>query len=102
MMIRSKARKKLSMGEKVKAVREYEESGLSMTEYCRQAGVASSTFSKWARDYAPVGEKLSFVEVGQRPALECEIKLLNGRQVVIRGSYTAKQISALVRELEEC
>ena len=101
-MIQSKRRQTPSLSEKIKIVRDYEQSGLSATEYCRQNGIASSTFSKWTRQYAAGGEKVSFVEVGQRPGTECEIKLLNGRQIVIRGEYSPKQVSALVRELEEC
>lgn len=102
MMIQSKQRNNPSQSEKIKRVREYQQSGLSASEYCRQAGLASSTFSKWTRQYAKEIEKLPFVEVGQRAQPECEIKLLNGRQVVIRGAYSPKQVSALVRELEEC
>ena len=102
MLIRNNQTKVPSVSEKIKLVREYEQSGLSAAEYCREAGIAGSTFSKWARLYKDRGQNLPFAEVGVQPVSEYEIKLLNGRHLIVRGLCAAKQVSALVRELEEC
>lgn len=102
MIIESRRQRKRNPSEIIKTVRDYEQSGLSPSEYAREAGLAASTFNKWVRQHQGTGGGLSFAEVGAQTRTECEIKLLNGRQLVIRGSYSPKQVSALVRELEGC
>ena len=69
-------------------LRKHEESGLSPREFCKQEGLALSTFMRWAkREHASP----SFVDVTPREESasasrwELEIKLPQGIQLRFRG-----------------
>ena len=49
--------------EKKKLITDFKASGLSMTKWCKEQGIATSTMSKWIKKYAPQQQKAKFIEI---------------------------------------
>ena len=104
-------RRRRSRQEVEQVVAEYESSGLSRIEFCRERGVALSTLgpyrSRQQRQAAVGSNALLAVEIsGRAPALTgatgsaLAVVLRNGRRIEVGRGFDASALEQLVRLLE--
>ena len=93
-------------------VKQFEESGLSLTAYCKLTGIHTSTFAGWKKRYGEskgYSAPSKFVEVtahqgaslpyGKPHDLMVKIHLRDGRVVEIGGHLEIQEIVTLIKEL---
>ncbi len=73
-------------------------SGLTMSHYCRQTGIALSSFSKWVQDSKSPSPPPVVIE--KRPPVE--IILTNGIRVQIAGPNSVSGLVKLLQEVSSC
>jgi len=104
-------RRRRSRQEVEQVVAEYESSGLSRIDFCRERGVALSTLGRYRsrqQQQAPAGSNaLLAVEVcGRAPALMAAsgsalaVVLRSGRRIEVGGGFDTGVLEQLVRVLE--
>ena len=81
--------------EKAKILRDLSRSGLSMTAFSRQSGVAASTLCKWRRQ-SEGSSREDFIELTGEGFYELEVGSV---RVKIPSTERAERISELVRAL---
>src|ERR1700735_1776892 len=95
-------------------VAEQERSGQSVAAFCRDRELAGSKFIYWKRRMREAG-RASFVEVQlAQPGVESrvqpralgsttiEVRLKNGRSLVVAASFDARHLRALLAVVESC
>jgi hypothetical protein len=86
---------------------EYAASGLSRREFCRQRGMALTTFDYWRREHAMKPRKkerrprLVKVEVANmEPAAQFTLSLGNGRRIECSWRFADGELARLIRVAE--
>ena len=84
-----------------KIIREYEESGLTIKDFSKEAGVSAWSIKDWRKKFRI--ESDTFVELAC-PSIGAEysIVLSNGRELRVSGSFSEKRVKQLIGVLEEC
>lgn len=84
-------------------------SGLTITAFCRRMGVAQASFFAWRRKLRAgvslrgLGEMFAEVKVAPQPATgssAIELRLSNGRCVLVRAGFDQRTLLELVATLE--
>ena len=79
----------------------FDESGLSLKEFCEERGINTWTLRDWRKRVA--AESGSFVEVALPAAgAEYAVILRNGRELKVSGSFSEKRVRQLIAVLEQC
>ena len=79
---------------------EYSESGMSINAYCNEHGIPYYQMKYWLKKFAKQsGEERSdkFVEVQlSESSAEYVIRISNGRELILRGSYSVGRVERLL------
>lgn len=99
-------RKKYSAEEKAKYCGEWQESGLSRNEFCRERRLPLATFCTWlTRAKRKVDSKFSFIPIKtkceERTDAVIEIKWPNGLLCRFPDKLDTRQVSLLIKELHD-
>ena len=96
-------RKRTHLGEQWRQIiSEQPASGLSIAAYCRQRGVPEASFFTWRRKLRDTA-RFAEVKIASEPASESrgiEIRLPNGRCVLVRAGFDRHTLLDLLAALE--
>jgi hypothetical protein len=88
-------------------IREQAGSGLGVGAFCRDNGLAPSTFFTWKRRLRGSGPASGFVEVklaagsGKPLTRGIEVRLVGGRRVMVRRGFDPQLLGQVVLALEQ-
>ena len=96
-----KRKTKRTAAEWGRIVAEYQESGLSLKDFCSERGLTPWTLRSWCK--RTEGEGSNFVEVALPAAgAEYSVILRNGRELKVSGSFSEKRVRQLIAVIEQC
>ena len=77
--------------------------GKSVVELCSDSGVSAQSFYWWRRKLSAQTKRVqqSFTEMEVGVASEYEIRLRNGRSVVVRGTANVEELRSVLMVTEE-
>ncbi len=83
---------------------QWQQSGLSMSEYCQQSGLSISTFSQWVIKFKkpPASSKEIEPHIPNTALEGIEITLVSGVRLRFDRSIAVSEIVRLVRALQLC
>ena len=82
-------------------VAEFEESGLSVKDFCEERGINTWNLRDWRKRTG--GPESKFVEVAlSAGGAEYSVVLRNGRELKVSGSFSEKRVRQLIAVLEQC
>ena len=98
--------KRYSAEEKREFVGLYEQSGYSVSRFCREMDLCYATLRRWLDQSGESGSKVEFVEVESEAAvskgLEARIVLPNGIGIELGGDCGRESVVALAESLMRC
>lgn len=97
-------RQNLSVADKEQYYRQWKQSGLSRSQFCREQKLSIATFCNWVKHFeerkSSVARESTFIPVTQiSPVPTLEISLSNGLRCCFSGTLNARFMAELIQEL---